>query len=181
MIVSELLNDPLANEVYAAVAHVGDRKNALLDTDGYDSGTHAGLGGVLRGLFVNELISKLNGVRQIVGSPGNTLKLPANNSRIALSCFLSEIRDYRVNCDFARHLSRGLTAHAVTNHENSVTRVVAKVVFVFGANTADIGLGRYLGVQLHGSATWVVNTSLLYQDGQTAPKGLPRQPVPSDI
>jgi hypothetical protein len=50
----------------------------------------------------------------------------------------AEIFQHGFHTQLAGHLARCLAAHAVADNENTAIVVVAEVVFVVGADTADV-------------------------------------------
>src|SRR3954465_7902219 len=143
MIIRELLDVPCADQVDAAVTDVGNGKKILSHQHGHNGGAHAGLPGSFRGYLDNFRVGLADGTGERVRPFRESFDRLAHG-RILPFSRLAKIIEHDVHTYLAGHLTRSLPAHAVANHEYPELGVIPEIIFVVGADAADVALARHL-------------------------------------
>src|SRR4051812_33457472 len=143
MIVRELLDVPCADQIDAAVTHVGHGKKILSHQHGHNGRAHAVFSGSFGGYLDNFRVGLTDGTGERIRSFRESFDRLADG-RILPFSRLAKIIEHDVHTYLAGHLTRSLPAHAVANHEYPELGVVPEIIFVVGANAADVALARHL-------------------------------------
>src|SRR4029077_723521 len=77
-----------------------------------------------------------------------------------------EVPQHRIHCDLAGKLSGGLPPHAVTDDEDAVTHIKAKIVLVVGADDTHVSFASGLDHQIHPAPVQALNPILVLVRGK---------------
>lgn len=73
----------------------------------------------------------------------------------------AEVAEHGVHGDLAGKLAGGLSTHTITDDEDSMPHVEAKIILVVGAHQANISFASGLDYQIHSTPAQALNPILV--------------------
>jgi len=107
---------------------------------------------VLLRLAVDADAGRLHGAGQSIGVQRDVVELLADLGEAACPRVKAEVLQHGLDRQLAGHFAGGLPAHTVAYDVDATRSIVAEIVFVIGANAADVASARHLDCSIQHSA-----------------------------